>query len=207
MQVYILIFLNFIIFHILSYMEFNLFIEKLNIMSIFTVILFYIFAIYSKVILKNIFYIHPSSLLMLMWAITYNSILSNTFLVILSTFLFILFFILDRIYNSINLNFEKVYTKKEVDFKTIKHTIKAKKENIETYIQDYSQTGINMKLEGSLVLLGVTHDYTLAELKTAYKIALKNNNPKKFSKSTREKQEVIVKDINEAKSYLEHRFI
>ena len=101
MQMYIIIFLNFVTFHMLKYMEFNLVTEKINLVSLFNIILIYFFAIYNKKVFKSIFYIHPASLFVLITLIVYNSLVLNKLLLTLSIFLFVLFFVLDYKYNAI----------------------------------------------------------------------------------------------------------
>lgn len=205
MQAYFVLFLNFICYQILAYIELSLFIEKLNIMSFVTIVALYIFALYNKVILKENFHLHPAVLFTLLGLMSYNYIISNKSLTLFSIFLFILFFVLDAVYNTINLVMPEVYTKKNINFQNKSHT--QIKVSTQAPAKDERVFGINMKLEEALVLLGLTHDYSLEELKKAYRITLKLNNPKKFPKNKRETQKNIILQIKKAKKYLESRLL
>lgn len=215
MQTYLILFINLITFHLLSYIEFNLLIEKLNVMGLLTVAYFYIFAIYNKKVLSTTYNIHPSSLPILIGLMTYNYVLSNNILLTLSIFLFLLFFILDNIYNSINTKTEKIDEPKKQNWEDVHYSYEQSQESKEEKykkeqkqkqsFEDDLNNFINMQLEGSLVLLGLSHEYTLKQLKKAYRKAAQLNHPDKFPDMQKEVQTIVMKDINEAKSYLEDR--
>ena len=242
MNIYIIIFLNFILFNLLNYTDLSLFIEKLNYILLFNIVLFYILAIYNKVVLNATFYLHPFSVFILPALILYNYIFDNKEVLVISIFLLALFFILDAKYNSINIKIDaqdnkkyKAYPGQEKptwqDIKDAKDSedeaefIKAQEENRDkerqekrrrarekqkSYKEDNFKSDettndlmIDIELEEKLVILGLSLGFNMKQLKGAYKKKAKENHPDKFSADKKDVQTIIMKDINNAKSYLE----
>ena len=217
MQIYIILFLNFIFFSILKYAGFSVMIEKLNYIAIFNTIILYFFAIYNVKVYKIDFYIHPINIFILISLISYNSTIGNNSMLVSSSVLLALFFILENIYNrvpiKINTNYkdnnaEQRQTKNSWD--DIKHTYEEKinythfeKEKEEHKKEEFIYVDIELELK--LSMFDLEKNYTLKQLKKAYKDKAKKSHPDKFSKDRQETQTHIMKEINDAKSYLEDR--
>ena len=218
---YVTLFLNIVFLSVLRLTEFDLLIEKINLLGLFNVIITYSLAIYAKRSSKKDFYVHPSTIFILVALIVYNSVVLNKPLLALSVVLFLLFFILDHIYNSIELTpyegsgvKEKVVAYHVESFKALKRPYREQvKRNLATppkttkqeKVFEEDEFMINMQLEDSLVLLGLSHDYALKQLKEAYKAQTRINHPKRFSAEEKNAQTIIMEEINNAKSYLEDR--
>ncbi|EDZ62950.1 hypothetical protein SMGD1_2007 [Sulfurimonas gotlandica GD1] len=181
MQIYIILFLNAIIFRILTYMEIELFIEKVNILSLLSVTYIFIHAIYNKHFLKRTYHIPEVTIVVLLGLIAYNYLFAHKSFLILSIFLLVLVFVLDNIYNSIKLN-----TKINGEQKNEKTRYSYEESQQEQFqeqqqsFEDEFKNYINTQLERSLVLFSLSHDYTLLQLKKAYKKAAHLNHPDKF---------------------------
>ena len=218
MKIYIILFLNLLLFWLLNKVEFTLFIQKLNYIALFNVTLIYALAIYDKKVLNKSLYIHPASLFIICGLMLYNYLVFNEVLLYTSIFLFILFFILDVRYNSIDTNTktqekEKIHKswedivdekEKKTEFYKEKRKFKEKKKKEKEALgNDFM---IDIELEEKLVILGLSLNYTLKQLKNAYKKKAHENHPDKFNGVEQRYQTDVMKEINEAKYFLEHRF-
>lgn len=207
MTTYVSLFINVVVFSMLKYTDYNLLIEKINIMTLLNIVLMFSFAIYSKKILNHQFHIHLSSFFILIILIIYNWVVFNQFMLVISVALFILLFILDYVYDSISV--DKYEKDKEARTKTKTKTEYFYDEPAFEDMFEEKEDKINLKidveLEAYLVLLGLKLDYTLKQLKVAYKIAARENHPDKHSSKDKKFQTIKMQEINNAKSFLEDR--
>ena len=192
MQIYVLVFLNASTFHILGYMGLELLIEKLNVMCLMSTSYIFVFAIYDRHVLKNAFYIPAATLFILLGLITYNYFLAYKIFFALSIVLFVLFFVLDYVYNSINLKIEINEKVKSETEDTCSEVTYDYKQSLEDDLNNF----INTQLESSLVLLGLSHDYTYAQLNKAYK---------KAADLDKKDNGMLIQELNEARMYLQDR--
>ena len=224
MNIYLMLIINFIFFNLLSFMEFNLLIEKVNLLTILNIGLLYINIIYKRNMSISMNKLNPSIVLIPISLIIYNSIIFDTFLLSISIILFILFFIFDNITDPIKVDsYREAYTAQHKEKMSSEDTYTQDEDTMDyTRFNDYwrnntdSQSDtyeneeetidiIDLELEMYLVLLGLNFDYNLSELKTAYKVKAVKNHPDKFSQENREEQTIIMQEINAAKKYLEAR--
>ena len=224
MNIYLMLIINFIFFNLLSFMEFNLLIEKVNLLTILNIGLLYINIIYKRNTSISMNKLNPSIVLIPISLIIYNSIIFDTFLLSISIILFILFFIFDNITDPIKVDsYREAYTAQHKEKMSSEDTYTQDEDTMDyTRFNDYwrnntdSQSDtyeneeetidiIDLELEMYLVLLGLNFDYNLSELKTAYKVEAVKNHPDKFSQENREEQTIIMQEINAAKKYLEAR--
>ena len=220
MQIYIIIFLNFIMFQALSYTEINLFIQKLNYILLVNVMIIYSIGIYKYKTSKKEFHINPINLLILITLIIYNYIILNEIVLSTSIFLFVSFFIIDIKYNSIykestskSNNYEDNTQYSRASWDDIRDSINQDdKENYtefekeeepeqEPFQENYI---LDIQLEEKLIILGLSLDFNRKDLKKAYRKKAQENHPDKHSDERKDAQTLIMKDINSAKCYLEN---